>query len=83
LKTHKIPAGVKGAVVNSVMEGSPANEAGLEVGDVVIEFDGQKVEGSESLADAMRKVKRGDSKKVKYLRFENGSKLELEREIRF
>ena len=34
-----------GAIVNSVAEGSPAESAGLEPGDVVTHFDGVAIEG--------------------------------------
>ena len=32
-----------GALVSSVIEGSPADKAGLKAGDVIVEFDGKKV----------------------------------------
>ncbi len=39
----------KGALVAKVFEGSPAAEAGIEIGDVIVSFDGQKVEKSADL----------------------------------
>ena len=39
----------KGALVNSVLKGSPADKAGLKRGDVVRMFDGKKVETSDQL----------------------------------
>jgi serine protease Do len=38
-----------GALVAKVMDGSPAQDAGLQVGDVIIEFNGKKVTHSSSL----------------------------------
>jgi serine protease Do len=35
----------KGVMINEVLEGSPAQKAGLEVGDVILKMDGQDVEG--------------------------------------
>jgi serine protease Do len=35
---------LSGAVVNSVIEGSPAQRAGLEVGDILTHFDGRAIE---------------------------------------
>lgn len=38
-----------GALVRDVTDGSPAADAGIEVGDVIVEFDGKKVTGSAQL----------------------------------
>lgn len=43
----------KGALVQDVTKGSPAEEAGIEPGDIILEFDGQPVEDSR---DLMNKV---------------------------
>ncbi|HUP02643.1 MAG TPA: PDZ domain-containing protein [Bryobacteraceae bacterium] len=40
----------RGAEVTRVEDDSPAAKAGLKVGDVVLEYNGQKVEGTEELA---------------------------------
>ncbi|MFQ6675852.1 MAG: Do family serine endopeptidase [Fidelibacterota bacterium] len=39
----------EGAAVTGVFEGSPADEAGLKVGDVILEFEGHKVKNSAQL----------------------------------
>jgi serine protease Do len=39
-----------GALVADVVSGSPAAEAGVEVGDIIIEFDGQPVESAKDLS---------------------------------
>ncbi|MFA7485780.1 MAG: DegQ family serine endoprotease, partial [Phycisphaerae bacterium] len=43
----------KGVIVNEVIPGSPAEEAGLEFGDIVVEFNGRKIEDR---ADLMNRV---------------------------
>src|SRR5215472_10603962 len=40
---------VRGAEITSVSEDSPAAKAGLKEGDVVLEFNGQPVEGQKQL----------------------------------
>ncbi|MHC4432138.1 MAG: DegQ family serine endoprotease [Planctomycetota bacterium] len=35
----------KGALVNEILEGSPAEKAGLQVGDVILKIDGREVSG--------------------------------------
>jgi carboxyl-terminal processing protease len=45
-----------GARVVRVMDGSPAKEAGLEVGDVLLEIDGMSARGKK-LAEVVKKVR--------------------------
>lgn len=47
---------VRGAEVTSVAEDSPAAKAGLKAGDVVLEFNGQPVEGGEELSRLVRET---------------------------
>ena len=35
---------LKGALIGSVLPGSPAQEAGIKRGDIVLEYDGRKIE---------------------------------------
>jgi serine protease Do len=44
----------EGAYINEVVEESPAEEAGIKTGDVVIEFNGKKVEIADDLTDHVR-----------------------------
>ena len=39
----------RGALVNSVEKGSPADKAGVEAGDIILAFDGKAVESSSDL----------------------------------
>jgi len=47
---------VRGAEVTSVSEDSPASKAGIKEGDVVLEFNGQPVEGGEQLSRLIRET---------------------------
>jgi S1-C subfamily serine protease len=65
---NDVPAGV---YVQVVGEGSPAEKAGIKVGDIITEIDGKKLSDEEkdtSLATIVNKKKIGDSITVKYYR---------------
>ena len=57
-----------GALLGYVENGKPAANAGLAVGDVVIEMDGEKIEDSSHFRYELYKHKVGDTIKVKYYR---------------
>ena len=57
-----------GAVLSVVEEGEPASIAGLQVGDVIIEIDGEKVEDVSHFRYNLYKHKIGDKMTVKYYR---------------
>lgn len=57
----------QGALLQQVVEGSVAAEAGLQVGDVVTELDGQALRDQE-LATIINKKKVGDQLRIKYWR---------------
>lgn len=44
----------EGAYINEIVEESPAEDAGLKTGDVVIDFNGKKVEIAEDLTENVR-----------------------------
>ena len=46
-----------GALVLSVDENSPAEEAGIEEDDIIVEFDGKPVEEPQGLADMVKNIK--------------------------
>jgi putative serine protease PepD len=54
------PNGQNGAVVQDVASGSPAANAGLQVGDQVTAIDGQAVQSSADMVAAIRDHKPGD-----------------------
>lgn len=57
-----------GAVLSYVEEDKPADKAGLIVGDVIIEIDGEKVDDVSHFKYLLYKHKVGDTIKVKYYR---------------
>jgi serine protease Do len=58
----------RGAVVREVERGGPASKAGLRPGDVVVEFNGRKVENDKSLVEMVVVTKPGTSVPVKVIR---------------
>ena len=57
-----------GALLGYVEKDKPADNAGLKMGDVIIEVDGKKVEDSSHFRYELYKHKVGDTIKVKYYR---------------
>ena len=57
-----------GALVAQVLEGSPAAKAGIEVGDVIMEYNGEEVRYSSELPPLVGRTRVGNSAKVKVLR---------------
>jgi serine protease Do len=54
-------AKIEGVVIEAVDPGSPAQEAGLRKGDLILEINRQKIESEEDYRKAMEKVKSGES----------------------
>ena len=57
-----------GALVAKVLDDSPAAEAGLEVGDVIVEFNGKKVMRSSGLPPLVGRAKVGQEARVVVIR---------------
>ncbi len=60
----------------AVMPGSAADKAGLKKGDVVLEFNGEKITQKNSLSKIISKYNPGDKVKLKILR--DGKEIEVE-----
>jgi serine protease Do len=73
-KALKLPE-VRGAEITNVIEDSPALKAGFKEGDVVLEFNGQKVEGIEQLTRMVGETPAGRQVKIQVWR--NGAILTL------
>ena len=60
--------GGRGALIAEVADGSPAADAGLEAGDVVVETDGTPVDGQAAFIAAIRDKSPGDAIDIVVLR---------------
>jgi serine protease Do len=69
-------ASADGALVAKVFEESPAAEAGVEVGDVIVKFDGHPVEESSDLPMIVASTPVG--KNVEVVVFRNGKKKKMQ-----
>ncbi|MBI4400078.1 MAG: DegQ family serine endoprotease [Nitrospirae bacterium] len=58
----------KGVLVSDVLDGSPAKRAGLERGDVIVEYDGKPIENPTQLRNAVAQTAVGRKASVKYIR---------------
>jgi len=58
----------EGALVGEVTSGSPADRAGVESGDVILEFDGKKVTRMQSLPRLVSQTEIGKTTKMKVFR---------------
>ncbi len=65
----------QGAYVIEVVEGSPAEEAGILADDIIVQIDGQKLDSDKSLSDIVSSKKPGD--RVKILVWRNEEEREL------
>ena len=66
---------VKGAYVQNVVSGSPAEKAGIQAGDIIVKFDGKTVEsGSGELANLISDKKVGDEVSISVWR--NGNTID-------
>lgn len=66
----------EGVLVNSVVEGGPAYNAGIVQGDVIVEIDKEKVTNTEDLTSLMEKKKPGQ--KVLVVVYRGGQKVNLD-----
>ncbi len=57
-----------GALVAQVLDDSPAGKAGIEVGDVILEYNGEEVQYSSDLPPMVGRTRVGDAARVKVLR---------------
>src|SRR5581483_254676 len=58
----------KGAVVQDVTQGTGADSAGLQAGDVVLKFGGDDISSSDDLSAAVRRHQPGDKVDVTFMR---------------
>jgi serine protease Do len=75
-KAFGLPKDKKGALVAEVVPGSPAQKAGIELGDIIMEFHGEKITGIDSLSWLASMA--GKGKKVKIIVWRKGKPKTLE-----
>ena len=62
----------EGAIVSQIAEDSPAEKAGIETGDIIISFNGVKINGPSKLQNVVSSTKPGKKSKLEIIR--NGKK---------
>lgn len=68
----------RGLLVARVNPGSPAEKAGIRVGDVIVAADGRRVETLEALTDQIQKKKKGEKISLEIVRDKKKIKIEVE-----
>lgn len=76
-KYFGVPDG-RGLLVARVNSGSPAEKAGIRVGDVIVAADGRRVETLEALTDQIQKKKKGEKISLEIIRDKKKMKIEVE-----
>jgi len=66
----------RGAIITEVVEGTPADKAGLKAGDIIVEFNGREVEDMNSLRIIVAETPPGTKVKIKVIR-EGGKEKEF------
>lgn len=66
-----------GALVAQVVEDSPAAKAGLQTGDIIIEFEGEEINLSSELPQLVGRAKVGDTVKLKIVRDKDTETIKL------
>ena len=67
----------EGAYVNDVVEKSPADSAGVKEGDVIVEFNGRKIDDADDLLRAVQKANAGSKTTIVVLRNNEKKSLDI------
>jgi len=60
-----------GVLVGSVEAGSPADKAGVKIGDILVSVDGKDIDSLSDIRRALREKKEGDSVRIEVIRGKN------------
>lgn len=58
----------QGVIVSDIQKNSPAEKAGIQVADIIVEVNGERIVSNESMVGVMRESKAGDTWKLKIYR---------------
>lgn len=66
----------RGSIIRGVVEGGPAEKAGLKIYDVIYQFNGKKVRDAQDLINKISDLDPGQKAAIKYFRNNNGKAIE-------
>jgi aminopeptidase YwaD len=66
-----------GVRIDGVSDGRPAQKAGLQIGDIIVQLGDYQVSSLENYMQALSKFKKGDATTLKYKRGENESQTDV------
>ncbi len=67
-KAYGVEGTAEGALVQEVADGSAAEKAGIEVGDVIVSVDGQRIKSASDLRNTVGLKRSGDTVRVEVIR---------------
>jgi Do/DeqQ family serine protease len=67
-KAYGVEGTAEGALVQEVVDGSAAEKAGIEVGDVIVSVDGQRIKSASDLRNTVGLKRSGDTVRVEVIR---------------
>ena len=67
-KAYSVEGASEGALVQEVVDGSAAEKAGIEVGDVIVSVDGQRIKTASDLRNAVGLKRSGETVRVDVVR---------------
>ncbi len=76
---YGLPAG---ALVSEVMDNSPAEHAGIEKNDIIIEFDGIDINSAEQLVDLLEYYEAGEKVNITILHLDDNQYKEIDIEVK-
>ena len=68
IQAMSLEKGTEGVVIADVVKGSPAEAAGIEKGDVMVEMDGIKIDSADTAVEHVREKAPGDKVKIVLIR---------------
>ena len=72
-----LPTDLEGALITEIVGGAPADEAGLEPGDVIVSIDGEPVQGNEDLTSILTEHDPGETVTVEIVNADGEGTVEV------